>query len=102
MRRYKRYHIHESTIQKAIRQAAQKAKILKQGTAYTLRHSFTTHLLEAGYDIRTIQELLGHSSVYPVRYNVYVLLRHDKGILSHGVNTHVANTGAGIKCPLDG
>ena len=81
----RRYHIYESTIQKAIRQAVQKGKILKQGTTHTFRHSFATYLLEAGYDIRTIQELLGHSSVKATM-----------------IYTHVANMGAGIKSPLDG
>ena len=60
---YKRYHLHDTQLQKSIRMAAKRAKLLKRVSAHTFRHSFASHLLQANYDIRTIQALMGHSHV---------------------------------------
>lgn len=60
---YRRYHYHDRHVQKAIKKAAGRAVLLKRATAHTFRHSFASHLLQAGFDIRMIQELLGHSDV---------------------------------------
>lgn len=82
----RRHHLHETGVQRSLKQAVQVAGITKRVSCHTFRHSFATHLLENGYDIRTIQELLGH-----------------KDVKTTMIYTHVLNRGGrGVRSPLDG
>jgi integrase len=77
-----RFHLHESAVQRAVTEAGRKAGLAKRVGCHTFRHSFATHLLKSGYDIRTVQELLGHADVSTTMMYTHVLNRGGLGVKS--------------------
>jgi integron integrase len=98
----RRHHLNEKVLQYAVKKAIRATNLVKHGSCHTLRHSFATHLLEAGYDIRTVQELLGHKDLRTTMVYTHVLNRGGKGIVSPAdVVSETPASYAAIESPAD-
>lgn len=78
----RRHHLYEQTIQRAVKRAVLEAKLTKRASSHSFRYSFATHLIEPGYDIRTVQELLGHNEVSTTMVDAHVLHKGGRGASS--------------------